>query len=61
MIIIIKAQAGNELSIILLKSSHAFKKPPQMIVHAIAHWSCMNTVRESALKDDWKKNPLPHW
>ena len=29
-------------------------------MHAIAHWGCTDTVRESALKVDWEKNPLPH-
>ena len=29
-------------------------------MHTIAHWGCMNTVRESALKVDWEENPLLH-
>ena len=32
----------------------------QMLTHAIAHEGCTDTVRESALKVDWEKNPLPH-
>ena len=32
----------------------------QMMMHAIAHGGCMDSVRESALKV-WEKNPLPHW
>ena len=32
----------------------------QMLMHATAHRGCENTVRESALKVDCKKNPLPH-
>ena len=32
----------------------------QMLVHVIAHESCTDTVRESALEVDWEKNPLPH-
>ena len=28
----------------------------QMFIHAIAHWGCTNTVKESALKvDSWRK------
>ena len=30
----------------------------QMLMHAIACKGFTNTVRESALKVDWKKNPL---
>ena len=32
----------------------------QMLMHAIAHRGCTDTVRESALKADWDKNPLPY-
>ena len=34
----------------------------QMLMHAIAHGSCMDTVRDSALKVDWNKIffTLPH-
>ena len=37
----------------------------EMLIHAIAHGEggggcCTDTVRESALKVDWEKNPLPH-
>ena len=32
----------------------------QMLMHAIAHGGCTNTVREPAVKVDWEKNPLPH-
>ena len=32
----------------------------QIIIHAISHRACMDAVRESALKVDWEKNPLPH-
>ena len=32
----------------------------QMLVHAIAHRGCTDTIRESALKVDGEKNPLPH-
>ena len=28
-------------------------------MHAIARGGCMDAVRESALKVDWEKNPLP--
>ena len=31
-----------------------------MLKHAIAHEGCTDTVRESALKVDWEKNPLLH-
>ena len=30
----------------------------QMLMRAIAHGRCVDTVRESALKVDWEKNPL---
>ena len=30
-------------------------------MHASAHWGCTDTVRGSALEDDWKKNPWKHW
>ena len=34
----------------------------QMLVHAISHGGCTDTVRESALKvDSRRKNPLPQW
>ena len=26
----------------------------------VAHGGCTDTVKESALTDDWEKNPLPH-
>ena len=29
-------------------------------MQAIAHFGCVDTVRESALKVDLEKNPLPH-
>jgi len=32
----------------------------QTLMHAIAHEGCTYTVRESALKADLEKNPLPH-
>ena len=32
----------------------------QLFMHAIAHEGCRDTVRESALKVDWKKNPWLH-
>ena len=32
-----------------------------MLMHAIACAGCFNTIRESALKVDWEKNPLTHW
>ena len=32
----------------------------QMMMHAIAHGGCMESVRESALQV-WEKKPLPHW
>ena len=32
----------------------------QMLMHAIAHGGCANTVIESALKADWEKNPVHH-
>ena len=32
----------------------------QTMVHAVAHGSCTDTLRESALKVDWEKSPLPH-
>ena len=32
----------------------------QMLMHAFACKGFMDTVRESALKVDWKKNPLSH-
>ena len=31
-----------------------------MLVHAIVHESCTDTVREVALEVDWEKNPLLH-
>ena len=31
-----------------------------MSMNAIAHEDCTDTVRESALKDELGKNPLPH-
>ena len=31
-----------------------------MLMHAIAHGGCANTVRESALKADWETNPVHH-
>ena len=33
----------------------------QMLMHAMAHGNVQSHVRESALKGDWEKNPLPHW
>ena len=33
----------------------------QMLMHAIAHEGCMNTVKESALKVDQQECPLLHW
>ena len=33
----------------------------QMLMHAIAHRGCTDTVRESALRADWEKNPWSHW
>ena len=30
------------------------------VMHTIAHGGCANTIRESALKVDWEKNPLAH-
>ena len=30
-------------------------------MHAAAHEGCTDTVRESALKADWEKHPLPRW
>ena len=39
-----------------------------MLIHAIAHGGCTDTVRQSALEGNSrgggggiKKNPLPHW
>ena len=32
----------------------------QLLMQAIAHGGCANTVRESALKADWEKNPVHH-
>ena len=32
----------------------------QLLMHAIAHGGCTDTVRESALKADWEKNTLPY-
>ena len=31
------------------------------LMHGITHGGCTDTVRESALEVDWKKNPMPHW
>ena len=31
-----------------------------MLLHAIVHGDVCTHVRESALKADWEKNPLPH-
>ena len=31
-----------------------------ILIHAVAHRGCMDTVRESALELDWGKNPLLH-
>ena len=31
-----------------------------MLVHAIVHESCTDTVREAALEVGWEKNPLLH-
>ena len=31
-----------------------------MLIHIIAHGGVQTHVRESALKDEWEKNPLPH-
>ena len=31
----------------------------QILMHVIVHGDCMNTERESAIKVDWEKNPLP--
>ena len=31
----------------------------QMLMHALALWGCMDSVREKTLKVDWEKNPLP--
>ena len=32
----------------------------QVLMHAIAHGGCTDTVRESVLEVDWEKNPLTH-
>ena len=32
----------------------------QLLMHAMAHGVCTDTVIGSALKADWEKNPLPH-
>ena len=32
----------------------------RMLMYAIVHGGCTDTVRESALEVDWEKNPLPH-
>ena len=32
----------------------------QMLMHAIAHGGCTDTVRESAQEVDCEKSPLPH-
>ena len=32
-----------------------------MLMHVIAHGGCTDTIRESALEDDWEKNPLLNW
>ena len=35
-----------------------FSPCTQMLMHAIAHGGCTDTVRESALTVDWEKNPF---
>ena len=36
-----------------------FLRCTEVSMHAVAHVGCMDTVRGSALKVDWEKNPLP--
>ena len=38
----------------------AFSTQTQALMQATARWGCRNTVRESAPKADWEKDPLPY-
>ena len=37
---------------------YGFLTCAQMLMHAIVHGGCTDTVRESVLEVDWEKNPL---
>ena len=37
-----------------------FLRCAQLLMHAISHGGCTDTVRESAPEADWEKNLLPH-